>query len=107
MLNRQTSTAADRLKAKRKEWRRQLAIRRAAGAHVPGYGPGTRPNPNAGKVCVRGFKGCGATPGTYNPTTRKQDGRKAHSKSCTTAWKAAGSVFKNGAHAHRNKKRKT
>ena len=43
---------------------------------APGYGPGTRPNPNAGKVCVRGFVGCGQTAGTYDPATQKQKSPK-------------------------------
>ena len=59
---------------------------------APGYGPGTRPNPNAGKVCVRGFVGCGQTAGTYDPATQKQKGRKTHSKACQDAWRASGAA---------------
>ena len=59
---------------------------------VPGYGPGTRPNPNIGKVCARGFAGCGQTPGKYDPTTQKQKGRKSHSMLCQQWWKASGAA---------------
>ena len=59
---------------------------------VPGYGPGTRPNPNADKVCARGFVGCGQTAGTYNPATQKQKGRKSHSKACQEWWRASGAA---------------
>ena len=59
---------------------------------VPGYGPGTRPNPNIESVCVRMFAGCGQTSGAYDPTTQKQKGRKSHSKSCQQWWKVSGAA---------------
>ncbi len=59
---------------------------------APGYGPGTRPNPNIGKICARGFHGCGQTSGTYNPVTQKQIGRKSHSKQCQELWKESGAA---------------
>ena len=58
----------------------------------PGYGPGTRPNPNVDKTCARGFKGCGQTAGTYDPLTQTQKGRKSHSVACQAAWKASGAA---------------
>ena len=73
---------------------------------MAGYGPKTRPNPNAHLTCVRGFEGCGATPGTYVPATRLQKGRKAHSKACQRAWKASGKKAKVGYHAHRNPRKR-
>jgi hypothetical protein len=66
--------------------------KRAAGKAVGGYGPGTRPNPHAGKVCVRGFMGCGQTAGTYDPVTQGQRGRVQHSSQCGAAWKASGAA---------------
>ena len=60
--------------------------------HVPGYGPGTRPNPNAGEVCIRGFAGCGQTAGTYDPATGNHKGRRKHSTMCTAEWTASGAA---------------
>ena len=58
----------------------------------PGYGAGTRPNPNAAKICIRGFAGCGQHSGQYDPATQKQKGRKQHSVACGVAWKASGAA---------------
>lgn len=66
----------------------------------------TRPNPNAGKVCSRKFVGCGADPGTYDPVTRLQKGRKQHSAACCRAWKASGAISLVGADAHRRRRGK-
>mmetsp|Transcript_39473 Transcript_39473/g.57987 ORF Transcript_39473/g.57987 Transcript_39473/m.57987 type:complete len:161 (-) Transcript_39473:158-640(-) len=81
--------------------------RKADRVSKPGYGPKTRPNPHAGKVCSRGFKDCGATPGTYDPKTRQQKGRKHHSVACRNAWKESGAVSLVGADAHRKRRDKS
>lgn len=77
--------------------------RRTRTCAAPGYGPGTRPNANAHRTCVRGFHGCGAFAGVYCPATQKQLGRKKHSTLCGAAWKASGSTSLVGAHAHRKR----
>jgi hypothetical protein len=69
----------------------------------PGYGS-SRPNPNLGKVCSRGFGDCGATPGEYDPVTRRMLGRKHHSVACNYVWKASGAVSLVGSDAHRRKR---
>ena len=75
-----------------KKRRRSTSAASPVSLHVPGYGPGTRPNPNAGKVCIRGFAGCGQTAGTYDPATQNQMGRKSHSTMCMAEWKASGAA---------------
>ena len=62
--------------------------------HVPGYGPGTRPNANIeSRVCFRGFAGsCGQTSRAYDPTTQTQQGHKSHGMPCQQWRKVSGAA---------------